>query len=428
MDRRIPRTSEITPPIDSIAGSGRPIHTHTRDNRIAGAKRLLHAMLASSVIAACSRDSTSPSIPPTPSYIQLVGAIHEHTGYSDGIVGTTPANELAHAMSSGLSYMLTSEHTFHPRIAGAESQFCKATTMPQCLLLDTTVQSTIDSRWTATQQQVLAATSATFSPARGFEWTNDRFGHIGVYFSQNTTSGVDYDDKDLDTFYAWLTALPVARGGEADSKSFVTFNHPGLKCFLGAADPGCNWNHFTYVPAADSRVVGIEVFGYIDTDYGSAGTGVGYYVEALDKGWHVGAIGAEDMHDTTWAAAKHPKTVVLVTENTASAIHDAYLARRFYAIRDNGERLKFTVNGRQMGERFAPGASLVITSEIDSAMGAPISGAQLEFITSGGRVVARATSTANVTIPTDPSMHFLFVRVTGADGRIIAYSSPVFFL
>jgi hypothetical protein len=379
-------------------------------------------------MAACSHDSTSPGPAPTPSYLPLVGAIHEHTGYSDGIVGTIPATELAHATSSGLSYMITSEHTFHPRVAGAESQFCKPTTMPQCILLDTTVQSTIDTRWIATQQQVLAATTSTFSPARGFEWTNDRFGHMGVYFSQNTTSGVDYDDKDLDTFYAWLTALPLARGGEADSKSFVTFNHPGLKCFLGAADPGCNWNHFTYVPAADPRVVGIEVFGYVDTDYGSAGTGVGYYVEALDKGWHVGAIGAEDMHDTTWAAPKHPKTVVLATENTAASIHDAYLARRFYAIRDNGERLKFTVNGRQMGERFAPGTSLVIAAEADDAAGAPINGALMEFITNGGRVVAHSGSTAATTIPVDLSMRYLFVRVKAADGRIVAYSSPVFFI
>jgi hypothetical protein len=391
-------------------------------------KRLILSALACSVLAACSNDSTSPAPVPPTNYLSLVGAIHDHTGYSDGVVGTTPATELARASATGLAYLLTSEHTYHPRAAGPESQFCKAATMPQCLLLDSTVQSTIDSRWTATQEQVLAATTPTFSPARGFEWTNDRFGHIGVYFPQNTTSGVDFDDNDLDTFYAWLTVLPMARGGEADSKSFVTFNHPGLKCFLGAADPGCNWNHFKYVAAADSRVVGMEVFGYINTDYGSAGPTPGYYVQALDSGWHVGAIGAEDMHDTTWAAPTHPKTVVLATANTPAAIHDAYMARRFYAIRDNGERLKFTVNKRQMGERFAPGSSLVIAAEVNDAAGLPIPGAQMEFITNGGRVVTHAGNSASVTIPTDASMHYLFVRVTGADGKVLAYSSPVFFI
>ncbi|HTE47896.1 MAG TPA: hypothetical protein VK636_21825, partial [Gemmatimonadaceae bacterium] len=363
-------------------------------------KHLILPVVSCSVLAACSNDSNSPNPLATPTYVSLVGAIHEHTGYSDGIVGTTPATELAHASANGLAYMLTSEHTFHPRAAGPESQYCKPATMPQCLLLDSTVQSTIDTRWTATQQQIAAATTPTFSPARGFEWTNDRFGHIGVYFSQNTTSGVDFDDNDLDTFYAWLTVLPVARGGEADSKSFVTFNHPGLKCFLGAADPGCNWNQFKYVAAADARVVGMEVFGYVNTDYGSAGPAPGYYVQALDNGWHVGAIGAEDMHDTTWAAPIHPKTVVLAVSNTPADIRDAYIARRFYAIRDNGERLKFTVNDRQMGERFAPGANLVISAEVDDDAGKPITGAQMEFITTGGRVVAHTGSVASTTIPT----------------------------
>lgn len=390
-------------------------------------KRLTPFVFACSLLIGCSNDSNSLSPVPAPSYVSLVGAIHEHTGYSDGVVGTTPATELARASATGLAYMLTSEHTYHPRVAGLESQFCKAATMPQCLLVDSTVQSTIDTRWIATQQQVLAAATPTFSPARGFEWTNDRFGHIGVYFSQNTTSAVDFDDKDLDTFYAWLTTLPTARGGESDSKSFGTFNHPGLKCSLGLADPGCNWNQFKYVAAADERIVGIEVFGYINTDYGSAGPAPGFYVQALDSGWHVGAIGAEDTHDTTWAVPSHPKTVVLATSNTSADIHDAYMARRFYAIRDNNERLKFTVNNRRMGERFAPGPSLVTSAEIDDVAGNPITGAQMDFVTNGGRVVAHTGSVASVTIPTETSMHYLFVRVTASDGRILAYSSPVFF-
>jgi hypothetical protein len=391
-------------------------------------KRLILSALACSVLAACSNDSTSPASSHAPSYLSLVGAIHDHTGYSDGVVGTTPATELARASANGLAYLLTSEHTYHPRAAGPESQYCRPEPMPQCLLQDTTVQSIIDARWTATQEQVLAAVTPTFSPARGFEWTNDRFGHIGVYFSDNTTSGVDFDDNDLDTFYAWLTVLPKAQGGEADSKSFVVFNHPGLKCYLGLSDPGCNWNQFKYVAAADPRVVGMEVFGYVNRDYGSAGPAPGFYVQALDNGWHVGAIGAEDMHDTTWAAPTHPKTVVLATSNTPDAIHDAYMARRFYAIRDNSARLKFTVNNRQMGERFVPGSSLVTSAEIDDASGNPIVGARMDFITNGGRIVARAGNIADVTIPADASMHYLFVRVTGSDGEVLAYSSPVFFL
>jgi hypothetical protein len=52
----------------------------------------------------------------------------------------------------------------------------------------------------------------------------------------------------------------------------------------------------------------------------------------------------------------------------------------------------------------------------------------MNFITSGGRIVARAGNIADVTIPADASMHYLFIRVTGSDGRVLAYSSPVLFL
>jgi hypothetical protein len=81
-------------------------------------------VLASSALVACSTDSTSPASLPAQNYLSLVGAIHDHTGYSDGVVGTTPATELARASANGLAYLLTSEHTYHPRAAGPESQYC----------------------------------------------------------------------------------------------------------------------------------------------------------------------------------------------------------------------------------------------------------------------------------------------------------------
>jgi hypothetical protein len=37
----------------------------------------------------------------------------------------------------------------HLRAAGSASQFCKAAMMPQCVLLDTGIQSTLDIRWAA---------------------------------------------------------------------------------------------------------------------------------------------------------------------------------------------------------------------------------------------------------------------------------------
>ena len=47
-------------------------------------------------------------------------------------------------------------------------------------------------------------------------------------------------------------------------------------------------------------MVGLELFN--GSDYGDADAihPAGSYGEALDKGWHVGAVGAEDTHDTDW--------------------------------------------------------------------------------------------------------------------------------
>ena len=89
-------------------------------------------------------------------------------------------------------------------------------------------------------------------------------------------------------------------------------------------------------------MVGIEVYND-DDDFGTTHPGnrppQGYYVHALDKGWHVGAVGAEDLHGdpghSDYGSSRWAKTVVLSTSRSRDALRQAMLERRFYAIRRN---------------------------------------------------------------------------------------------
>jgi hypothetical protein len=146
--------------------------------------------------------------------------------------------------------------------------------------------------------------TATFTGLRGFEWTSDRLGHINVLFSENFNQAyAGTDNVDMTEFWSWFTRSPALGGG---SDGLGVFNHPGAKD-VSTADPQRNWNDFAYVPAADRRMVGIEVFNR-GSEFGSQGGNGGYLAHALDRGWHLGAVGAEDSHDTGWGDADRPKT------------------------------------------------------------------------------------------------------------------------
>src|SRR5207244_7521007 len=87
-----------------------------------------------------------------------------------------------------------------------------------------------------------------------------------------------------------------------------------------------------------------------------------YYAHALDKGWHLGAVGAEDLHGipdaagrNQWGGQQWSKTVILSADRSEGALKDAMHARRFYAIRDNRSprlALAFKVNNQLMGSRI----------------------------------------------------------------------------
>ena len=174
-------------------------------------------------------------------------------------------------------------------------------------------------KWEATLDQAVDATDRRngvhtgFTALRGFEYTNDYYNHLGVYFSRNVINAkIDGSYLTTEQFWSWLRRSPLKGGG---SDALVVFNHPGGNPALSPFDGelptgevlqgllgGANWHDLAYVPSVDRQVSGIAVNG---------GDDLQWYVKALTRGWHLGPIADEDEHQREWASSDDGKTVVL---------------------------------------------------------------------------------------------------------------------
>jgi hypothetical protein len=352
-----------------------------------------------------------------------IGSMHAHSAYSDGWPGSRPYDFYMSGRAHGLDFFGGSDHSDSLGLPNSFSDYCVNPsnelfnpTQPGCLLADAVNPADSFRKWDATLEQVVATTTPRFTPFRGFEWTSDRYGHINVYFSkqwENAKSDGGY--VTMDTFYDWLT----------HSDGIATFNHPGDKR-LSTSDPAFNWNDFAYVPAADAQMVGIETYNSA-SDFAAPGAHggppEGWYAHALDKGWHVGAIGAEDLghhYGDDWGGPGQAKTVILAPSRSAADLEAALKARRFYAVAGPAYRLQYTVDGNAMGSRLErrPGATLRFVAQATD-------GARLDLVTTRGQVVASGTGgRLDVRRRWSASEPWYFVRASQG-GRNVAYSSPV---
>jgi len=365
------------------------------------------------------------------SFNHLIGAIHEHSGYSDGTVATTPADYFAQGKSQGLDFMGSSDHSDNLGIPVTASADCASPELLDCVQPLPSAQSPLAplSKWDLTQQQAQAASDATFGAFRGFEWTSDRFGHINVFFSRNnynakTTEGYAVS---MESFWLWLNTSPDTLGGK---DGLMVFNHPGREDQLHQylPDPAYAFNDFEYRQPVDLRVVGSEVFGKSDQTYetDNGAPAKGWYAHALDKGWHVGAVGSEDEHGREWGKPTRAKTVLIARDRTVASLREAMLARRFYAVVQNGNglRLSFTAAGQPMGARISKprGSAVPLLVEVRDAS----FNGKLELVTTGGDVLAIAVGPKlEHSVIADSAERWYFVRVRDASNKAIAYSSPI---
>jgi hypothetical protein len=389
----------------------------------------IRLLLLAAVVAALAVPASASA---KPQVRELIGTLHAHSGYSDGIPGSRPETYFDSARDKHhLNFLGSSEHTSNVNLPFVFNEECvDPRVAPSCQVADPVDPLDSLHKWDATLEQAEAATdpSKDFVGFRGFEWTSDRMGHINVYFShENSRPENDGGNTAMSRFYYWLTT----KGKDG----LATFNHPGDKTLCGPlhcpvdSDLGFGWESLRYFPEADAQMVGIETFNG-GSDFGLPpghnAPAEGWYPLALDSGWHVGAIGAEDLghhRGDDWGGPQVAKTVVLAKKNTEAEIKKAMEERHFYAVLDNALRLHFTVDGEGMGERIhaKAGGRLTIHADVEHSS-TPL---ELDLISNGGRVIRTSTGhSLDASLPVRGDQTWYFVRVL-REGRAVAYSSPV---
>ena len=415
----------------------------------------------------------------------FTGVLHDHTAYSDGYQLTKPADVFASAKDKGWSFAFTTDHSDNlglpiPLVLAKNPEFC-ATNPLGCLLSDPDNIASNFTKWDATHTQALQASTPNFTAMRGFEWTSDRFGHANVLMSQhfiNPKLGPGYL-LTMEGFWAWFV-MPTSLGGGSDG--LMIFNHPGredaihgplsdlkkalsplglgklaeesplpsnrLQDLLSSpGDPAYTFNDLKYVPAADYRVVGLEVFGKGD-EYDSDGKKQSWLGYALDKGWYLAPIGSEDHHDSRWGDGNLPKTVIIARTQSQSDLREALLARRVYAVAQNYNHLQlsFTVTESPQGKAYPMGSRLAAPTDqlkfqvsVADRLGkkTPLLAHNtiIEVISSladnsvsYSPLISHNAATTTFTLSNSAKQNWAFVRVRDkATGAPVAVSAPIWF-
>lgn len=365
------------------------------------------------------------------------GVMHGHTGYSDGTIGTRPLDAMERVRNQGQEFFGISDHSDNTALPMTLTGDCLSEQLFDCLIADKEQPSDSLRKWQATSEQIEAVNTGDFTGFRGFEWTSDRFGHINVFFSRyfiNAKTGPGYG-VSMGRFWQWL-AYPANFGGGSDG--LIVFNHPGredlledLVAPLGEGDPAYAFNQFEFIPSADYRAVGLEVFGK-SSEYDSDGPGGSWLSFALDQGWHMGVVGSEDHHGTSWGSASLPKTITIGRSLEAMDIKEALLSRRMYAVAQfyNDLRLEYFVDGEPMGSRIRrPEGSKLPLEVVVTRNGEPFE-AIVEVVSRGNETVLTGTgSQVSGQLPVSDETRYYFLRISDPEtGRPVAFASPVWLL
>jgi hypothetical protein len=307
-----------------------------------------------------SDDDPSPGQP----LVQRVGVLHQHSGFSDGAPDTQPqdywrAGREGHNTIDGgggdsgvaVDFMLGSEHSENEKLPITTSDACIDPNGIPDGIADLEISGIIPllkcshiedgvhyRKWNETLAQSIEGSDDDFTAMRGFEWTNDYFNHLGVYFSRNVSNAkIDGTYVAMSVVWDWLRE-PAEQGGGSDA--LVVFNHPGGQPALTPFDGdlahnqilsdtkgGANWDDLAYVADVDERVAGIEVNG---------GDDLAWYRKALTNGWHLGPVAAEDEHQLEWSTSSDGKTLVYTR---GASPRDYYFALQHHRTVAIGEAL-----------------------------------------------------------------------------------------
>jgi hypothetical protein len=327
-------------------------------------------------------------------YNVYYGMLHSHTKISDG--SGTPAEAYEYARDNGqLDFFGIADHDYWP---------------------DDMTNSDWDKIKDAANSYNEDGTFVTFW---GFEWTSDSDewqpnglaqGHITIVNSDDYCISTYEPTRTLNQLVEWMSTRDV----------IAFFNHPGQY--------GTNFDKFEF--NYSDKIVGMELWNRSDDYYSGDGFnkndgGLGYYDEAITRGWYIGASGSQDNHDKNWGTMNDWRMAVLAPEQTRESIFAAMKARRFYSVRDKNLALSFTCNGAQMGSTIE-GESL--NFQIEAFDGDNEEFTSIELLKNG---VVIKTWTPNITNPnmthsvSGNKGDYFYVRVYQSN-KWDAISSPIF--
>ena len=247
------------------------------------------------------------------------GTFHNHSSFSSDATGD-PEGAYTYAREvSKLDFFSLSEH---------------------CICL--TQQEWDSSKVYATRQN----RDSSFTALLGFEWTNNSYGHILILNTDSFTSVSKQATDSLNKISDWIS----------NHNGIAFFNHPGRQ-----NGKNTEFEHFTRKP--NLNFVGMELWNrnndfsvyYYNDGYFPNDGNLGFYDEALIRGWKIGASGSEDNHTANWGNYSNFRTAILAKANTRKDITDALLKRHFYSTLDKNIALSFKLNNAQMGDSIHAG-------------------------------------------------------------------------
>jgi 2',3'-cyclic-nucleotide 2'-phosphodiesterase (5'-nucleotidase family)/3',5'-cyclic AMP phosphodiesterase CpdA len=339
------------------------------------------------------------------SYNFYYGIPHAHTSYSDG--KGTPADAFEYARNNGLDFLIITDHSNWFDGVQGEGK----TPNYEYNASTDQYEEVQDSEWykTRIQAEQFNAQHGDFLALRGFEMTFSTVGHSNVI---NSDSYVEAKNQmtSLSKFYDWVNK---------QDNAIAAFNHPNW--------PDDSFNNLAYVPELDRKMSLIEVgngappYSYTRSEE--------HYFKALDNGWHVGAINAQDNHSWNWGDPDN-LTVVIAEDLTKESFLEALRNRRVYSTETRTLELTVKANGHWMGSVIDTQPGETLNFEIvarDSQV--PIE--KLQLISNGGTIIQEQTFDGvneaqwNPQITAGTGAQWYVVKVIHTNGKW-GTASPIF--
>lgn len=332
--------------------------------------------------------AVSAELPQSDDYRVFMGLLHSHTGFSDG--KNVPEFAYAYARDTAkLDFLGITEHSN---------------------LFDEAFDCSVSRKFRDLFASAEAVTEDDkFVALVGSEttWYN-QFGHMNIYAENLYINPYEIKYNDISTYYDLIKKYP---------HSINQWNHP-WSCGSRHLD-----NFSPYDEDLDPLMCLLEVNPYENPDR----DGLGYYIKALNIGYHVAPCGSQDNHKEDWGTQNNLRTAIISSRLTKLHIYDAIRQRRVYFTCSPDLKVLYFVNNHIMGSRIQP------SERYDFHIQAEVSDQKtqiksVEILGYDGRVVVQQNVQDNILDlhlqSSNSSDMYFFAKVTMDNGEF-AVTSPV---